>query len=854
MKVKDMYQEHEQLIATASHWEDPFRSVADCGNGFFGFCRWLMLFFLKKMVMIFAWNDRKAEDVRQEIKDRNRSIFTNYNTLSRILARHELTIHRRWLKKNHAQRLKILLQAWPNMATVHLPDFQAFRREVKGREVKAGRKIHTRFRDHYMWPYINQDDLCKPNPLLLLLNARGRNLPGVFAAGDLEAMCLGTRLRALQPAYLREYVMIMDGPLGEEDYGGLVSRNLKSDWMEGDQKQISPGKGLLILEAQDGLLGFLVRCCKQILQDIPAAEVFSDRFPLVDEPHLKADTEVNGFNSLAIMVAEAPYRIPAKLDFDRLILIFSARASAAKDHLLALREDPGYFSEYVHEMKEHCPEIIKDMSGHTPFDDGQDAQRYWAISISAVLCEAYADYQIHSHLHDEARHLQALQKHHQTQIHPEKDLPEEYLQAILCFFFELRELALGICHQLHLVTASPPMRHLSVRDQSSEKIAVSFIPDKKISNVEGQLLLLFLTLCEFGKSAQPLPWTLVMDELERLLESEPRAKDLISPYISRCLSELSIVSHCMRQFERYQPWARSFFNLTVVRRKEIQAHFRRRDDAWLKIKHKSFEPKSMGKIIEKALPGGAKFNYPVGKRRSKENVEALRRAESKLDGFWALFDEHMFRDTGNIEATALYQLLSQPRALHRTPEWIELPSTEKSTPSSRPLPGIVTKPFSAFYVSQPGNGLDQPRGCISLAQKPKVKTRKAASDNVPENDIRDHLPEPAAHMAPPSQIQVGRRTYHVFCTLFFNPAATSTPAEIPWIDFLRAMVAVGFSAEKLYGSVWLFCPLMNDHNQSIQFHEPHPRRKLHFTTARRFGRRLNRAFGWTGDTFILKED
>lgn len=855
MKIKDIYQEHEQLIATAKHWEDSFRCRAiGCGNGFFGFCRWLILFCLKKMVIFLMWNDMKAEDVRQGIKHRNFSIFMNYNTLSWILARHEPTIQRRWLKKNHAQRLKILLQAWPNMATIHRPDFQAFRREAKGQEIKAHRKIHTRFRDHYMWPYINQEDLCKPNPLLLLLNARGRNLPGVFAAGDLEAMYLGMRLGALKPAYLREYVMIMDGPLREEDYGRLVSRDLKSDWMEGDQKQISPGEGLLILEAQDKLIGFLVSCCKQILQDIHAAELFSDRFPLVDEPRLKADTEVNGFNSLAIMAAEAPYRIPAKLEFDRLISIFSARASAAKDHLWALREDPGYFSEYVHEMKEHDPEIVKDISGHTPFDDGKEAQRYWVTSISEVLFEAYADYEMYSQLHDEARHLQALQKNHEPQIHPGKDLPEEYLQAILRFYVELRELAVGLCHPIQSIATSPPMRHLSVRNSSPKKVVVRFIPDKKISKVEGQILLLFLTLCEFGKSAQALPWTLVMDELERLLESESRARDLISPYISRCLSELSIVSHCMRQLERYQPWARSFYNMAFVRKKEIQTHFRRRGDAWLKIKHKSFEPKSMEKILKKALPGGAKFYYPISKRRSKENVEALRRAESKLDEFWALFDEHMFRDTENIDTTALYQLLSQPRALQRTPEWTEPPSTQKSTPSPAPLPGIVTKPFSAFYVSQTENGLDHPRGCISSPQRHKVKTRKAASDNVAENDIRDQLPDPPAHMGPAPRVQVDRRTYHVFRTLFFNPGATSTPAEIPWIDFVRAMVAVGFSAELLYGSVWLFCPLMNDQEQSIQFHEPHPRRKLHFTTARRFGRRLNRAFGWTGDTFIMKEN
>lgn len=854
MKIEDTCQEYKQLIATSYNWEDSFRSVPIHRNGFSVFFQWLITIFLRSVLMLLMWNKRQPEYLRLKIMHRTCSIFKNYDMVNRTLARHEHTIQKRWWKKNHTQRLKILLQAWPDMASVHRPDFQAFRREVKG-----DRETRTLFRDHYMWPYINQDDLCKPNVLLLLLNARGRNLPGVFAAGDLEAMYLGRRLGALKSPHVRGYIMVMDGPLHEEDYGKLVPRDLKSDWLEGDQKQISPGEGLLILEAQDRLLGFLVSCCQQILHDISATEMFSDRFPLVTEPPLKAETEVNGFNSLAIMASEAPYRIPAKLDFDRLISILSAKASAAKDHLWALREDPGYFFEHVREMKEHDPENVKDENGHTPFDGCEGLQRFWASSITVMLCDAYGNHEMYSQLRDEARHLQALQKLHESQIVPEKDLPEDYLWAILKFYTDLREIAVRVCFRLQVATASPPMRHLCVRAQptsssESEIVQISFILGKKISKVEGQLILLLSTLCEFGRSADAFRWTLVMDELERLLESEPRAKELISPYIAGRLSELSIISHCMRQLERYQPWARSFVNMAAMRQKQLGEDFFRRFSAWITMK-KKFKFRTMEEIFEKTHPVGGKFNYPVGKRRSKENVEALRRAESKLDDFWALFDERMFRDAENIDTTALYQLLSQPRALQRTPEWTEPPSTQKSTPSSGSLPGIVIKPFSAFYISQPGNGLDHPRGCISSPQRHKVKTRKAASDNVAENDIRDQLvPDPPAHMGPPSQVRVDRRTYHVFRTLFFNPAATSTPTEIPWIDFVRAMVAVGFSAELLYGSVWLFCPLMNDQEQSIQFHEPHPRRKLHFTTARRFGRRLNRAFGWTGDTFIMKEN
>ena len=93
----------------------------------------------------------------------------------------------------------------------------------------------------------------------------------------------------------------------------------------------------------------------------------------------------------------------------------------------------------------------------------------------------------------------------------------------------------------------------------------------------------------------------------------------------------------------------------------------------------------------------------------------------------------------------------------------------------------------------------------------------------------------------------------MFRTVFFNPALTSTPGEVPWNDFLHAMASVGFTVMKLYGSVWQFQPTRLDVERNIQFHEPHPRGKLPFTTARQYGRRLNRAYGWFGGMFVLDE-
>jgi hypothetical protein len=82
-------------------------------------------------------------------------------------------------------------------------------------------------------------------------------------------------------------------------------------------------------------------------------------FPVLPEPQLKPESEISGFESLGMMAVEAPYRVPAQLDLCRIESLLAARASAAEDHLWALREDPDYFAKTLFEVKEHRQEMLK---------------------------------------------------------------------------------------------------------------------------------------------------------------------------------------------------------------------------------------------------------------------------------------------------------------------------------------------------------------------------------------------------------------------------------------------------------------------------------------------------------------
>ncbi|KAK3079093.1 hypothetical protein LTS18_005757, partial [Coniosporium uncinatum] len=70
---------------------------------------------------------------------------------------------------------------------------------------------------------------------------------------------------------------------------------------------------------------------------------------------------------------------------------------------------------------------------------------------------------------------------------------------------------------------------------------------------------------------------------------------------------------------------------------------------------------------------------------------------------------------------------------------------------------------------------------------------------------------------------------------------------------IEAMRLAEANLDSFYRSVWQLVPTKLDAERPIQFHEPHPGGKIPFTTARRHGRRLKRAYGWHREMFVPKQ-
>ena len=287
-------------------------------------------------------------------------IWRHYSRLQTIVERHEATIQGRWKKKSKNKRRAILQSAWGKsmpMATGHRPDIT---HAVNGCCIEGLTKGHGEIpavRQFFLWPSINLEALCDTEPIILLLNARGRSPPSRFAFSDLQpAMCNMKAGNLPPPLFLDDWSMDFaeDDPL---QYGRLVSWWERADAYERLVKgyDVSPGEGLWILQIQKQLYTFLVRVCEEILHDIPLDPMALINTPTKPEPPIPTTDQRHNTSTNLRMTSryEEIYHVPAKFDYRRLQTMIAIKCSEAEDRLRSLREDPAFFATVLQELGEH---------------------------------------------------------------------------------------------------------------------------------------------------------------------------------------------------------------------------------------------------------------------------------------------------------------------------------------------------------------------------------------------------------------------------------------------------------------------------------------------------------------------
>ncbi|KAK4096735.1 hypothetical protein N658DRAFT_527551 [Parathielavia hyrcaniae] len=450
----------------------------------------------------------------------------------------------------------------------------------------------------------------------------------------------------------------------------------------------------------------------------------------------------------------------------------------------------------------------------------------WAYAVSQLVALTLFQLESFSSLRRLDEEVMLLETRHTT-ISPDEHLPEELFNALLRLDHGFTY-AITMWRSLfiHHATASPPLRHLFADRTPAHK----GYPQRTIHPIPGA-----------AKTKAETSTARIFD-----MFADDRVEGERTVIFMEVFDDLSVVAQCAHQIALYHPCTRTFPELLEP---GTRTHLEVKKASACTFQWPTFVSHVHAHTYETspefAEPFTQKFPYPFQKHRTRENVEAVRRAERKLDAFWDSIDQviHRQRRVGgkNLDSTATIRLLLHKRLLQRTPEWVEPTSSGGGPDPSDPDQGDHA-----------------------------TKTRGTGSKPIP--DKNPSPPKPATTTTTPSAtptqalptIAVDKRALKVFRVLFHNPDITSTPGEVSWTDFLHAMSSMGFVVQKLYGSVGPFQPTRADTVASmmvvddsdrmmepIQFHEPHPKGKMLYWVARRHGRRLQRAYGWSGGLFVI---
>ena len=765
-------------------------------------------------------------------RDRSRSLVQRIRTLHKdlksVVLQHESLICSRWRKKPKTEKVKVLLAAKPDMPEMHRPDIATF---MSRRGILA---------DH-PWPHINIEDLILPNTLLIFINTRARHPPDKFAYSDLQL----APLAKLHPEFLalRKDLFTMSFLHGEshDDYAQLV------EWSspEEQHRSLRAGRtvhvdnGLQILMIQEYILSFLIRCTVHLVGEAIAPDLYNIAAPPLKQPSLPHST--GKLSPLHIAIREAPYRLPTELDLTKLEELVSAQKRQAIEHAWALREDPSYFADAVEDQRSHRDELVPDLVGRA-HPNARDFPLYTKVLSHMVMHSHFAIF-LWDHV---SKSLSRLRNYSSTYAHVISvhcDLPAEMFDEFTNIQYFLESSSIDLINMIKsYFNSSPPLReHFYRADLTGSTYLVKLRQESfNCRSPQFSHLIRLITLLGDKDLRSLFTLNVIMDEFETFMQSDTESKALVSPFVASMISQLALIAECLHQFHCFQPWASQVEAAIEQHRIDFERGYAVFLQSWSKIDslHQSFERPVLCKL---GSPRDGKFNYPVNERRNRANVEKMRSAEAALDKFWDVANAHWLRVAGCTPGGLIKHIMGE-RVLHRTQAWVDPPKITRAINSSLKSTAAVL-PFSG-HVHDASKDVTGSFKKLSVAIRPKEKTH---------GDVEAKV-EPAATTPAdisPVSYTVDKRSLKVFRNLFHSPGSPDQPGQVIWIDFLHAMTSVGFATEKLWGSAWHFRPSTFAAERSIQFHEPHPSNKLPVAWARRYGRRLNRAFGWTADTFKL---
>lgn len=244
------------------------------------------------------------------------------------------------------------------------------------------------------------------------------------------------------------YLISIVGQTSPETYGTIYSlRRNESKTSAGD---LDFPIGLLILEIQDRMLDFLVKCAKGALQDIAPDDLFSDEYPVQETLPILTRDPSEAVTIVALSEGRQ-YQVPHAMDFDALRDLVEAKRGDCEDHIWALREDPGYLLETAISRCDHRQESVLDRKWEEhPF---KCTRILWDRILTNLVQETSQYLMSWTLTADYIERIAKLHEKHANRLAIDKPLPAELEKGLLSYR-EFITLALDV-PKLQLCSAVP---------------------------------------------------------------------------------------------------------------------------------------------------------------------------------------------------------------------------------------------------------------------------------------------------------------------------------------------------------------------------------------------------------------
>lgn len=778
----------------------------------------------------------------------------------------------------------------PAMPKAHRPDVEAIHTDPANITINQ-----LRHHDAFMWPMINLTDLVDDWRLLQLLNARSRHHPVVFAHSDLGRLEVGKNAEELPEYHIvelgqsRETSIVYGCSIGGQDKFG------KMDELRPGVDLIPAGDFLLLMEAQAGLLKFLIDFCKA---SIPYIEIRHGDFPPVGPLHSPAPKDTDRAWDIT---TESLYIAPTQCCMDELEHLVAARLEEARHELLALREDPGFLIDYINKIQAYLPERIPDAAGRVHLTSilPAKAPEFWSKVTTVGVLYAMVDVEFWAIFNNLLTDF--IKCHLHTKDVPSTFSNEENLVAIrrLKRFMQSSGLDILSVKLMNTFVSSPEMakRKVVIREDIGGgrcRLSLDWTQRKLGVTDSGpfyQLIQLLpalsrLLYCRGGERTRQdvvawsaLDFGTLATELLRCMEDErdhSRTPSRVSERAHHVATDIGLVGQIHTRLAQMHPFYFSPSDLyhEAWLKVDAELHIKETLDAEMSLIRLLW--KTWGDYSENGAQeypmlwreddhNAGQFDLPSSRMGPKASNQKVRKAEQYQDEIFQKLDHHVCQIVlGHLPKRSLMEAkyavhVPKPGSLQRTPPWEPPPGSSTRADVPGQILDSETQPFRPDANLAP---LIKKMALEERSKKLAKEQKKQAKDghNIQAQNAEESAEVTAPEPLPPRCRHMWdmKRTKHMdkaVSSLFDDKDQSS---GVAWKHFKTMMEAIGFVAKPNGGSSWSFGPGPDASRWLtsaglVHFHMPHPDPKIEKVTARAFGKRLTRRYGIDLSNFKMGE-